>query len=56
MFVGGGVQLFGLWVKWFLLIIVTIGIYAFWVAPRIQKWIVENTDFDVTFAPGPRAP
>lgn len=52
-FVGGGVQLFGLWVKWFLLIIVTLGIYGFWVAPRIQKWVVENTDFDPQFTPVP---
>lgn len=52
-FVGGGMQLFGLWVKWFLLMIITVGIYSFWVAPRVQKWIVENTDFDPTFTPGP---
>ena len=45
-FIGGGFQLFGNWIKWFLLIIITLGIYSFWVAPRIQKWIVENTDFE----------
>lgn len=50
-FLGGGLQLFGLWLKWFILIIVTLGIYAFWVAPRIQKWIVENTDFDARTLP-----
>lgn len=50
-FVGSGLQLFGLWLKWFFLIIVTLGIYAFWVAPRIQKWIVENTDFDPRTVP-----
>ena len=43
-------QLFGLWVRWFLLTIVTLGIYGFWVAPRVHKWIVENTDFDHRFA------
>jgi len=47
-FIGGGMQLFGLWLKWLLLMIVTLGIYGFWVAPRVQKWIVENTDFDQT--------
>lgn len=51
-FLGGGMQLFGLWVKWFLLLIITLGVYAFWVGPRVQKWIVENTDFDMTFTPG----
>jgi uncharacterized membrane protein YjgN (DUF898 family) len=52
-FIGGGMQLFGLWIRWFLLTIVTLGIYGFWVAPRVQKWIVENTDFDPAFTPGP---
>jgi hypothetical protein len=23
-----------------------VGIYGFWVMPRVTKWIVENTDFD----------
>jgi uncharacterized membrane protein YjgN (DUF898 family) len=45
-FLGGGLQLFGLWLKWFFLIIVTLGIYSLWVVPRVQKWVVENTDFD----------
>ena len=44
-FLGTGVSLFGNWVKWLLLIIVTLGIYSFWVAPRLVKWVVENTDF-----------
>lgn len=48
-FSGTGMGLFGLWVKWFLLIVITAGIYSFWVAPRIQKWKVENTDFDPTW-------
>lgn len=26
-------------------VLVTLGIYSFWVMPRLQKWIVENTDF-----------
>jgi uncharacterized membrane protein YjgN (DUF898 family) len=52
-FLGTGMGLFGLWIKWFLLIIVTCGIYGFWVAPRIQKWVVENTDFDPTYRPVP---
>ena len=54
MFVGSGMALFGNWIKWFLLIVITFGIYGFWVAPRLQKWIVENTDFDPTFSAGPQ--
>ena len=28
------------------LIVITIGIYMFWVGPRIARWKWENTDFD----------
>jgi uncharacterized membrane protein YjgN (DUF898 family) len=52
-FVGTGVGLFGLWIKWLLLTIVTLGIYAFWLVPQVTKWVVENTDFDPSFTPGP---
>jgi uncharacterized membrane protein YjgN (DUF898 family) len=45
-FVGTATGLFGLWIKWFLLSIVTLGIYMLWVVPQLQKWVVENTDFD----------
>lgn len=45
-FTGTGVGLFGNWIKWLLLTIVTLGIYSFWVAPRLVKWIVEHQQFD----------
>jgi uncharacterized membrane protein YjgN (DUF898 family) len=45
-FRGTGMSLFGNWLKWFFLTLITIGIYSFWVVPRLTKWIVENTDFD----------
>ena len=48
-FTGTGLGLFGLWLKWLLLIVITLGIYSFWVAPRVQKWKVEHTDFDPTW-------
>jgi hypothetical protein len=48
-FTGTGLGLFGLWLKWLLLIIITLTIYTFWVAPRVQKWKVEHTDFDPTW-------
>jgi uncharacterized membrane protein YjgN (DUF898 family) len=44
-FVGSATGLFGMWIKWLLLIVVTLGIYSFWVAPRLQKWQWENTTF-----------
>jgi uncharacterized membrane protein YjgN (DUF898 family) len=50
-FLGSGMQLFGLWIKWTLLTIVTLGIYSLWMVPQVQKWIVENTDFDPSQTP-----
>jgi uncharacterized membrane protein YjgN (DUF898 family) len=44
-FTGSAIGLFGNWIKWLLLIIITLGIYSFWVGPRIRKWVWENTDF-----------
>lgn len=44
-FTGTGMGLFGNWIKWFLLCIITLGIYGFWVQPRLTQWIVEHTDF-----------
>lgn len=52
MFLGSGTSLFLNWLKWWILMIITIGIYSFWVVPRLTKWIVENTDFDPTWTPG----
>jgi uncharacterized membrane protein YjgN (DUF898 family) len=52
-FLGTGMSLFGNWIKWLLLIIITVGIYSFWVMPRLTKWVVENTDFDPAWTPGP---
>jgi uncharacterized membrane protein YjgN (DUF898 family) len=50
-FTGSATGLFGLWIKWFLLSIITFGIYLFWVGPAIQKWIAVNTDFAGSVAP-----
>ena len=44
-FTGSGWGLFGNWVKWFLLCIITLGIYSFWVGPRIQQWRWEHIAF-----------
>ena len=42
-FTGSALGLFGHWIKWLFLSIVTFGVYLFWVGPRIQKWIWEHT-------------
>ena len=41
-FDGTGGQLFGNWIKWFLLTLVTFGIYGFWVIPRMYKWVASH--------------
>jgi uncharacterized membrane protein YjgN (DUF898 family) len=53
LFTGSAWGLFGNWLKWLLLSIVTLGIYLLWVGPRIARWRWENTDFDPSFQPGP---
>ena len=45
MFLGSAWGLLGNWIKWWFFSIITLGIYLLWVVPRMQKWIVENTDF-----------
>lgn len=44
-FDGTGGSLFGNWLKWFLLTVVTCGIYSFWVTPRLYKWVVSHLHF-----------
>lgn len=41
-FDGTGGQLFGEWIKWFLLTVITCGIYSFWVTPKMYKWIASH--------------
>lgn len=45
-FTGSGLGLFGQWVKWWFLILITFGVYAFWVVPRYTGWIVEHRAYD----------
>lgn len=41
-FKGTGSSLFGNYIIWFLLVIVTLGIYSFWVTPKMISWVVER--------------
>jgi hypothetical protein len=50
-FTGSAWGLFGNWIKWLLLCVITLGIYMLWVGPRIARWKWENTDFDSTWSP-----
>ena len=44
-FSGSAKDLFVKWLKWLPLIIITFGLFAFWVRLRVQKWKWENTNF-----------
>ena len=44
-FDGTGGQLFGNYIKWFLLTIITFGIYGFWLTIKMQQWITKHTPF-----------
>ena len=44
-FDGNGAQLFGNWIKWLILTVITFGIYAFWVAPKLYNWVAKHTHF-----------
>ena len=42
-FDGTGGQLFGNYIKWFLLSIITFGIYSFWLSIKIKQWTISHT-------------
>jgi uncharacterized membrane protein YjgN (DUF898 family) len=42
-FDGNAFQLFGNYIKWFLLTIITIGIYSFWLSIKMKQWVVSHT-------------
>lgn len=45
-FTGTAIGLWGNWIKWWLLCFITLGIYSWWVVPRLMRWVWEHTDFD----------
>lgn len=45
-FNGSGLGLFCVWIKIFLLIIITLGIYGFWATITVRKWVVNHTHFE----------
>lgn len=42
-FDGTGGQLFGNYIKWFLLTIITLGIYGFWLNIKMKQWVTKHT-------------
>jgi uncharacterized membrane protein YjgN (DUF898 family) len=43
-FKGTAGGLFGRWIVWFLLSIITFGIYGFWAIRNQLRWVVENIE------------
>jgi len=46
-FTGSALSLFGHWLKWWLLCIITIGIYGFWVASQLAEMDYRAPDLRV---------
>jgi uncharacterized membrane protein YjgN (DUF898 family) len=44
-FDGTATGLFGQWIKWMLLTIITIGIYGLWLGIKLTKWKTAHTHF-----------
>jgi uncharacterized membrane protein YjgN (DUF898 family) len=42
-FDGTGGQLFGNYIKWFLLTLITLGIYSLWLSIKMKQWVVKHT-------------
>ncbi|MFI3169633.1 MAG: hypothetical protein R3Y06_06810 [Faecalibacterium sp.] len=45
-FTGTATGLWGNWIKWMLLTIITCGIYGFWVNIKIKQWKTKHTHFE----------
>jgi Predicted membrane protein len=48
-FDGTGSQLFGNYIKWLLLTIITLGIYSFWLFNKMMQWRIKHTFFKSNF-------
>ena len=44
-FSGTGLGLFCSWIKWWFFILITLGIYAFWVEIKLLEWKISHTYF-----------
>ena len=49
-FDGKAIQLFGNYIKWLLLTIITLGIYSFWLGIKMHKWVILHTHHSSTIS------
>lgn len=47
-FDGNGMQLFGKYILWLFLTVITLGIYSIWLKNNVRKWITKHTHFVVS--------
>lgn len=45
-FVGSGGELIGMWIFWWILTVITLGLYSLIWYPRYVKWVTERTILD----------
>jgi len=43
-FKGTAMGLFGRWILWYILTIITLGIYGFWSTRNQIRWVIENVE------------
>jgi uncharacterized membrane protein YjgN (DUF898 family) len=43
-FTGTGLGLFRMWLKSWFFVVITLGIYGFWVRPRLERWACAHTE------------
>lgn len=48
-FIGDPHELLAHWIIWWILSIITIGIFGFFAKVRMQRWVIANTVFDDTY-------
>ena len=39
-------QLFGNYIKWLLLTLITFGIYSFWLTIKMKQWVTKHTHME----------
>lgn len=55
-FDGKGIQLFGKYIAWFFLGIITVGIFWLWLPIKMQKWLMKHTYVEETAAANAQYP
>ncbi len=52
-FTGRADDLLPQWMRWWPLVVLTVGVYGFAVFPRVIRWVWDNTDYHALWRVGP---